>query len=70
MVTGVRNECLCHSKQWYRNLLEPFIDAWRQDLNFAASEFEWSYTDGVGRTVDVSINDDVETVLKLLDRCP
>lgn len=70
MVTGVRNECLCHNKQWYRNLLAPFVDAWRQDLSFAASEFEWSYTDGVGRTVDVSINDDVETVLKLLDRCP
>lgn len=70
MVASVRNECLCRNKQWYRNLLEPFIDAWRQDLNFAASEFEWSYTDGVGRTVDVSINDDVETVLKLLDRCP
>ena len=70
MAKNVRNECLCRSRSWYTAMLAPFVDAWRASPTFAASPFYWTYTDGVGRTVDVSINNDVETVLRLLEKCP
>lgn len=70
MAKDVRNECLCRSRDWYQSMLAPFVDAWRASPTFAASPFYWTYTDGVGRTVEVSINNDVETVLRLLENCP
>lgn len=70
MTMNVRNECLCRGRAWFTAMLSPFIEAWRLSPDFAASKFYWTYKDGVGRPVDVSINDDVETVLNLLKQCP
>lgn len=70
MISDVRNGCLCRSRQWFKSLLAPFVDAWRQSPEFAESPFYWTYTDGVGRTVTVSINDDVQNVLDTIATCP
>jgi hypothetical protein len=70
MITDVRNGCLCRGRQWFESLLAPFVDAWRQSPEFAESPFYWTYIDGVGREVTVSINDDVQNVLDVLNTCP
>ena len=70
MITDVRNGCLCRSREWFKSLLAPFVDAWRQSSEFAESPFYWTYTDGVGREVTVSINDDVQHVIDTLATCP
>ena len=70
MISDVRRGCLCRSRNWYTSLLQPFIDAWRISPTFAESPFYWTYTDGVGRAVTVSINNDVQNVLDTLATCP
>ncbi len=70
MITDVRNGCLCRSRNWFKSLLAPFVDAWRKSPEFAESPFYWTYTDGVGREVTVSINDDVQHVIDTLATCP
>jgi len=70
MITDVRHKCLCRSRSWYTSLLQPFVDAWRLNSAFAESPFYWTYTDGVGRNVTVSINDDVQNILDTLATCP
>ena len=70
MITDVRNGCLCRDRDWFASLLQPFVDAWRISPDFANSPFYWTYIDGVGREVTVSINDDVQNVLDTLATCP
>ena len=70
MIADVRNGCLCRSRAWFKSLLAPFVDAWRQSPEFADSPFYWTYTDGVGREVTVSINDDVQNILEQIATCP
>ncbi len=69
-VQDIRMGCLCHGREWFKSTLTPFIDAWRALPEFAESKFYWTYTDGLNRKKTVSINDDVENVLRLLEQCP
>lgn len=70
MVSDVRMGCLCQGRDWFINTLQPFIDAWRASPEFAMSDFYWTYTDGLNRQKTVSVNNDVENVLHLLEQCP
>lgn len=69
-IEDIRMGCLCRGRDWFTNTLSPFIDAWRALPEFAESKFYWTYTDGLNRERTVSINDDVENVLRLLKKCP
>ena len=70
VVADVRNGCLCRGRQWFTAMLAPFVDAWNASPDFAASKFYWTYTDGLNRSVTVSINDDVQNVLEQIAVCP
>lgn len=70
VVADVRNGCLCRGRQWFTAMLAPFVEAWRISPEFAASPFYWTYTDGLNRSVTVSINDDVQNVLNQIAVCP
>lgn len=69
-IADVRNGCLCRGRQWFTAMLAPFVDAWNASPEFAASPFYWTYTDGLNRSVTVSINDDVQNVLNQISVCP
>lgn len=70
VIADVRNGCICRGRQWFAAMLAPFIDAWNASPEFAQSKFLWTYTDGLGRDVTVSINDDVQRVLDQITSCP
>ena len=70
VIADVRNGCLCRGRQWFTAMLAPFVDAWNASPDFAASKFYWTYTDGLNRSVTVSINDDVQNVLEQIAVCP
>lgn len=70
VIADVRNGCLCRGREWFRAMLAPFVDAWNASPEFAASQFLWTYTDGLQRQITVSINNDVRNVLDQLDVCP
>lgn len=70
MVSDVRNECLCQSREWFTAMLAPFQQAYTMMPEFADSEFLYTYTDGLQRTTTVSINQDVQNVLGQLAMCP
>lgn len=70
VISDVRDGCLCRRREWFRNMLAPFVDAWNASPEFASSPFLWTYTDGLKRQITVSINDDVRKVLDRLETCP
>lgn len=70
MVAAVRNSCLCKNRQWFDTLLEPFYDLYQLAPEFEQMPFEYTYLDGMQREITVSVNDDVQTVLEMLQYCP
>jgi hypothetical protein len=70
VVADIRNTCLCRKKEYFETLLAPFIRLADASPAFANSTFGWQYTDGLKRKITVSINRDVNAVLKQLDNCP
>lgn len=70
MVADVRNLCLCKNKKWFDSMLQPFVDIYERVPSFSDEPFVYSYTDGMGREINVSVNEDVQNVLNLLSVCP
>ncbi|MDR1071254.1 MAG: hypothetical protein LBL21_01265 [Rickettsiales bacterium] len=70
VVADIRNTCLCKKKEYFETLLAPFTTLAEASPAFASSTFGWQYTDGLKRKVAVSINRDVNVVLKQLENCP
>lgn len=68
--SDTRNECLCQNRDWYRALLRPFETLYNLSPEFAASAFYYTYTDGLGREIKISVNEDVQNVLSQLNACP
>ncbi|MFQ6777987.1 MAG: hypothetical protein ACLRFI_01655 [Alphaproteobacteria bacterium] len=67
---NIRDGCLCRARQWFDAMLTPFVDLYQEVPEFASSDFVYTYTDGVGRQVSVSINQDIQTTLEMLKQCP
>lgn len=66
----VRDGCLCRARIWFQDMLAPFIDLYDAVPEFAESPFMYTYSDGLGRIIEVSINSDVQNVLNQLQNCP
>jgi hypothetical protein len=69
MASQVRDMCLCRQRDYFESLLAPFTRVARASPKFRDSPFNWTYTDGLGRPITVSINQDVNNVLERLARC-
>jgi hypothetical protein len=70
VAADVRNGCLCRGRQWFSAMLAPFEQAYAAVPEFKDARFYYTYTDGLKREVTVSINNDVQNVLKQLEQCP
>ncbi len=70
VAADVRNGCLCRGRQWFAAMLAPFQQAYAAAPEFKDQKFYYTYTDGLQRRVTVSINNDVQNVLKQLAACP
>ena len=70
VTADVRNGCLCRGRQWFAAMLAPFQQAYAAAPEFANQKFYYTYTDGLQRQTTVSINNDVQNVLKQLELCP
>lgn len=70
VAADVRNGCLCRGRQWFRAMLAPFEQAYQEFPEFADYKFYYTYTDGLQREITVSVNNDVQNVLKQLAVCP
>lgn len=70
VAADVRNGCLCRGRQWFNAMLAPFEEAYEAAPDFAKSKFNYKYTDGLQREITVSVNDDVQNVLRQLSMCP
>lgn len=70
VAADVRNGCLCRGRQWFNAMLAPFNDAYAAVPEFKDAKFNYTYTDGLGREITVSINNDVQNVLHQLTQCP
>jgi hypothetical protein len=70
VVADIRNACLCQRKEYFESLLAPFIQVAEASPEFAENSMNWQYVDGLKRKVRVSINRDVNIVLRQLDNCP
>jgi hypothetical protein len=70
VAADVRNGCLCRGRQWFAAMLAPFQQAYAAAPEFADQKFYYTYTDGLQRQTTVSINNDVQNVLKQLELCP
>ena len=70
MVADVRNSCLCKNRQWFTMLLQPFVDIYERNPEFADTEFTYTYFDGLKREITVSVNEDVQSALEILSACP
>ena len=70
VAADVRNGCLCRGRQWFAAMLAPFQQAYAAAPEFADQKFYYTYTDGLQRQITVSINNDVQNVLKQLELCP
>lgn len=70
VATDVRNGCLCRGRQWFNAMLTPFKQAYEALPDFKNAEFNYTYTDGLKRNITVSVNNDVQNVLKQLEQCP
>ena len=70
VAADVRNGCLCRGRQWFSAMLAPFTDAYAAVPEFKDAKFNYTYTDGLGREITTSINNDVQNVLYQLTLCP
>lgn len=70
VVADVRNGCLCRGRQWFYAMLAPFQQAYSAFPEFKDYKFNYTYTDGLQREITVSVNNDVQNVLKQLSVCP
>ena len=70
VAADVRNGCLCRGRQWFKAMLAPFEQAYNALPEFKDTEFYYTYTDGLKREITVSVNNDVQNVLKQLEQCP
>lgn len=70
VAADVRNGCLCRNRQWFESMLAPFTQAYNAEPEFRNALFNYTYTDGLKREITVSINNDVQNVLKQLQQCP
>ena len=70
VVADIRNTCLCQKKEYFESLLAPFVQVAEASPEFAENGMNWQYVDGLKRKISVSINRDVNIVLRQLDNCP
>lgn len=70
VAADVRNGCLCRNRQWFESMLAPFSQAYSAVPEFKDALFNYTYTDGLKREITVSVNNDVQNVLKQLQQCP
>ena len=70
MVADVRNACLCKNQQWFNSLLQPFNDIYERVPEFKSAQFIYTFTDGLQRNIDVSVNSDVQKAIGMLSVCP
>ena len=70
VAADVRNGCLCRGRQWFEAMLAPFKQAYEAMPEFADMPFHYTYTDGLKREITVSVNNDIQNVLKQLAQCP
>lgn len=70
VAADVRNGCLCRGRQWFQAMLAPFEQVYKANPDFMTAQFNYTYTDGLQREVTVSVNNDVQNVLKQLSQCP
>lgn len=70
VAADVRNGCLCRGRQWFNAMLAPFNDAYAAVPEFKDAKFNYTYTDGLGREITASVNNDVQNVMYQLAQCP
>lgn len=70
VAADVRNGCLCRGRQWFSAMLAPFQQVYEALPEFKDAKFNYTYQDGLKRTITVSVNNDVQNVLKQLEQCP
>ena len=70
VAADVRNGCLCRGRQWFKAMLAPFEQAYKASPEFKNADFYYTYTDGLKREITVSVNNDIQNVLKQLEQCP
>ncbi len=70
VAADVRNGCLCRNRGWFESMLAPFSQAYDAVPEFKDALFNYTYIDGLKREITVSVNNDVQNVLKQLSQCP
>ena len=70
VAADVRNGCLCRGRQWFYAMLAPFQQAYAAFPEFRDYKFNYTYVDGLQREITVSVNNDVQNVLRQLALCP
>ncbi|MBQ2845495.1 MAG: hypothetical protein IJE79_05770 [Alphaproteobacteria bacterium] len=70
VAADVRNGCLCRGRQWFKAMLAPYQQVYQAMPEFKNAPFRYTYKDGLQREITVSINNDVQNVLKQLEQCP
>lgn len=70
VAADVRNGCLCRGRQWFGAMLAPFQQVYNAIPEFKDAQFNYTYKDGLQREITVSVNNDVQNVLKQLAQCP
>lgn len=70
VAADVRNGCLCRGRQWFKAMLAPFEQVYQAIPQFKDAQFNYTYQDGLKREITVSVNNDVQNVLKQLEQCP
>ena len=70
VAADVRNGCLCRGRQWFTAMLAPFEQVYQAIPEFKDAQFNYTYKDGLKREITVSVNNDVQNVLKQLEQCP
>lgn len=70
VAADVRNGCLCRNRAWFESMLAPFNQVYNAVPEFHDALFNYTYIDGLKREITVSVNNDVQNVLKQLAQCP
>jgi len=70
MVADVRSSCICKNRKWFDTLLEPFYDLYQMAPGFEYTPFIYTYLDGLQRETSVSVNQDVQNIMHVLESCP
>jgi len=70
VVADVRNSCLCKGRNWFKSMLEPFVEIYNKDPNFKNLDFLYYYNDGLNRNITISINEDINNIINQLKACP